>query len=99
MCRRTSGAPFVTWMVVPAAAFRYRTGTPTLLESSSRGKRYFCNACGTPLTCVITSRSEHVDVTVGSLDEPDAYPPVAAVHEDSRLGWLGSTEPTADPAG
>lgn len=92
MCRRTSAAPFVTWLVVPASAFRYVTGTPKRLDSSEKGTRYFCAACGTPIACVIRDHPDQVDVTTGSLDEPDRYPPTVAVHTDTKLGWLGDTE-------
>ena len=97
MCRRTSAAPFVTWMVVPASAFRYVKGEPKVLESSEKGTRYFCPDCGTPLACVITDYPGKIDVTTCSLDDPGAYPPVAAVHEDTKLPWLATTEPEQVP--
>ncbi|MGI9328818.1 MAG: GFA family protein [Pseudomonadales bacterium] len=92
MCRKTSAAPFVTWMVVPTHAFRYSRGQPKLLESSSKGSRYFCEECGTPLACVIKSRPDEIDITTGSLDQPDDFVPSVAVHQDSKLAWLNQTE-------
>ena len=38
-------------------------------------------------------RPDEIDVTTGSLDHPNDYPPTTAVHESSKLGWLGATEP------
>ena len=93
MCRRTSAAPFVTWMVVPKDAFRYTAGTPKILGSSDTGSRFFCADCGTPVVCVNTTHPDVVDVTTGSLDAPGDYPPTIAVHEDSKLCWLAATEP------
>ena len=95
MCQRTSAAPFVTWMVVPKDAFRYATGKPKLLCSSEAGSRFFCADCGTPIACVNTTHPDVVDVTTGSLDAPADYPPTIAVHEDSKLCWLATTEPNS----
>ena len=93
MCRKTSAAPFVTWLVVPVAAFRYTTGEPKELHSSKTGKRYFCAECGSPLVCINSEHPENVDVTTGSLDAPGEFPPTLAVFEDTKLDWLGRTEP------
>jgi hypothetical protein len=88
MCRRTSGAPFVTWLIVPAAQFRYLKGTPKTLKSSSDGTRYFCGSCGTPVVCVNASHPEIVDVTLGSLDRPDQFSPSFEVYKDTRLPFV-----------
>ena len=88
MCRRTSGAPFVTWVVVPPSAFRYVRGAPKWLKSSDRGTREFCGECGTPLVFFESGRADQRDVTVGSLDQPEAFRPSGAVHKDTRLAWL-----------
>ncbi len=95
MCRRTSGAPFVTWLVAPASRFRYTSGEPRILHSSEKGTRYFCERCGTPLVCITADHPDNVDVTTGSLDEPGRYVPTFAVHEDTKLPWLHRTEQAA----
>jgi hypothetical protein len=88
MCRRTSGAPYVTWLVVPADQFQYTLGAPKELKSSTDGTRFFCDSCGTPVACVNTSHPEIVDVTLGSLDEPDRFLPTFEVFEDTRLSFV-----------
>ena len=93
MCRRTSAAPFVTWIVVPKARFQYNQGVPKTLASSKKGTRYFCGHCGTPVACEIRARPQEIDITVGSLDHPSDFPPTVAVHEDTKLAWLSTTEP------
>jgi len=92
MCRKTSGAPFVAWLVVPKEVFQYLSGSPKVLQSSDIGRREFCSDCGTPLTFVSSERPEFIDVTTGSLDAPNDFVPTVAVHEESKLSWLGATE-------
>jgi hypothetical protein len=88
MCRRTSGAPFVSWLVVPKDKFSFTTGTPKQLQSSDRGRRFFCSSCGTPMTCIVDDHPDNVDVTLGSLDEPERFVPRFEIHTDTRLGWV-----------
>ena len=88
MCRRTSAAPYVTWLIAPATDFRYTHGEPRKLQSSDHGTREFCPDCGTPITCVSTRHSERVDVTLGSLDDPTELTPTGDFYEDTRLPWV-----------
>jgi hypothetical protein len=88
MCRRISGAPYVAWVVVPQANFHFRAGTPAELQSSERGKRYFCARCGTHLACVIAAHPDIIDVTIGSLDHPEQFAPRFDIHTDTRLPWV-----------
>lgn len=90
MCRRVHAAPFVTWIVVPLERFRYTSPAPQTLESSADGTRYFCPSCGTHVACVNASHPEIVDVTVGSLDQPERFKPSMEVFADTRLAWIPS---------
>ena len=92
MCRRTSAAPFVTWLVAPTAKFEYTKGQPRTLQSSDKGTRYFCSTCGTPIACEISERSGEIDITTCSLDNPNDFVPTIAVHKDTKLHWLSQTE-------
>ena len=88
MCRRTSGAAYVSWLVVPKDRFKYTGAEPTLLQSSAHGRRYFCAACGTPVVCLVDSHPDNVDITVGSLDAPDAIVPSFEFYTDTKLPWV-----------
>lgn len=88
MCRRSSGAPFVTWATVPRQSFAFTSGAPCALDSSAHARRSFCGACGTALTFQRTDQRGWIDVTVGSLDEPDALMPARHIWTSSQLGWL-----------
>ena len=88
ICRRTTGAPFVTWATFPAAQFAFTAGTPSEIRATPRAVRTFCGSCGTGLTFREYARPNSVDVTVGSLDTPDVVAPDAHIWTASRLGWL-----------
>ena len=88
MCRRTSGAPYVSWLVVPATTFAYTRGEPRTLKSSDDGTRYFRGDCGTPVACINQTHPEVVDITLGSLDDPEAFTPIHTVFEDTRLSYV-----------
>lgn len=88
MCRRTSAAPFVTWIIVPTESFSMSGEAPHVLQSSKNGTRRFCGSCGTPLVFNDSERPHDTDVTVCSLDDPERFPPTKAVHEDTRLSWV-----------
>lgn len=87
MCRHVHGAPFVTWIVVPAEHFEHVGEQPRQLTSSSSGSRYFCPDCGTHVACVNRSHPDIIDVAVGSLDKPESFPPTMEIFGESRLGW------------
>ena len=91
MCRRISGAPYVSWVVVPKSRFRFEGPEPKRLRSSEGGTRLFCSNCGTPLACELDKQPEDIDITIGTLDEPERWPPRYEVHDDTKLAWLGTT--------
>ena len=63
ICRRTSGAPFVTWFSVLRSEFRFVTGEPTRFKSTAEATRSFCPHCGTPLTFEHDDFPDEIDVT------------------------------------
>lgn len=88
ICRRTSGAPFVSWLSVSAANFRFTRGTPQRFRSSERGQRAFCPRCGTPITFQYDALPDEIDLTTCSLDEPEQVPPKDHTQTSSQLSWL-----------
>lgn len=88
ICRRTTGAPFVTWFSVPRAQFTMTCGTPTTFASTAAGTRTFCAHCGTQLTFAHKDFPNDIDVTTCSLDDPEAVPPVDQTYLGSRLTWI-----------
>ena len=88
ICRRTTGAPFVTWATVPVDGFAFTAGTPAELHSTPHARRTLSAACGTALTFQLTAHPRWVDVTVGSLDAPNAVAPAAHIWTSSQVAWL-----------
>ena len=87
-CRRASGAPALAWFSVRRDALRWTRGTPALNPSSPGVERQFCSACGTQLTWRGTNTPDEIDVTMGSLDDPNAVAPADHTYEAQRVPWL-----------
>src|SRR5882757_3478816 len=74
-CRRAAGAHAVAWFTVANASLVFTQGEPAIYRSSPPVQRTFCARCGTPLTYRHDGRAGEVDITIGSLDEPDRVAP------------------------
>src|SRR5436189_6441890 len=68
-CRRSSGAPFVTWASFRRSGFRFTIGQPRELRWAGR-LRSFCPHCGTPLSFMIAPDADELDVRACSCDQP-----------------------------
>lgn len=86
-CRRASGAPVVAWITVDRPQFEILSGTPTIFHSSPHVTRRFCGVCGTALTYETAGSPNTIDITLASLDEPNAFPPTAEVWLEDKLQW------------
>lgn len=88
MCRKASGAPFVTWVVVPVDAVKIVKGAPAVYRSSADSERRFCPNCGAQITFWTSRAATGMDVTTGTLDDPDACRASRHVWASSRLTSL-----------
>ncbi len=88
MCRHAHSAPYVTWIAVPMEKHKYTGEAPATLNSSKIGTRYFCKSCGTHVACISTEHPEVIDIPVGSLDNPERYPPTSEIYSDTKLSWV-----------
>ncbi len=88
MCRRFSGAAFLTHVHFPVEHFEWLGGKPTVYRSSGWGGRGFCPACGSSITMHEDVLTDRVQVTLGSLDRPDDAPPDDHVWFRDRVKWL-----------
>ena len=95
MCQKAVGGPFFAWAAVNETDIAWTRGAPSLFASSSAAERGFCASCGTPLTFRYRRRPEHIDVTIGSLDDPAAVAPRLVMGIESRLDWCAALLPGA----
>ena len=91
-CRRASGAAFVTWAGFDADKFTILQGQPVSYASSAGVIRTFCGACGTPLTYRRGDSPASIDITLGSMDDPQALKPADHTWTESRLSWIALTD-------
>jgi len=88
-CRKSSGAPMVSWAAFPEDAFTVTKGDITTFNSSGKTIRGFCAKCGTG----ISYRNEDflpgiVDIQSVTLDDPDSLAPTAHIQTAERLAWM-----------
>jgi len=88
ICRRTTGAPFVSWFSVQPQEFRFTKGAPTYFRSTVNGRRSFCPSCGTQLTFEDSDEPTMIDITICSLDDPELLSPEDNIYIDSQLNWI-----------
>ena len=86
-CRRIAGTPTVAWFSVPVASLRFTAGEPVRFNSSPGVMRGFCGRCGTHLTFQQADLPDEIDVTIGSLDEPDQVTPRDHTRTRNKLAW------------
>jgi hypothetical protein len=88
LCRRSSGAPFLTWVAFPAEAFAFTRGAPAVHKATPKAERAFCAACGTHLTFRHAESPRMIDVTVGSLNDPNVIRPDDHIWTSAQVTWL-----------
>jgi len=93
MCRRSNGAPFVTWFAVPIERFRLLEASSLVRHrSSEHGSRSFCGRCGSPLFCENAHHPDRIDVTLASMEGPIDRAPQAHTYYDCRAAWIEGLE-------
>ena len=87
-CRRASGAPLVTWAGFDSDKFNFTQGQPVSYASSQNVVRTFCGRCGTALTYRRLDLPDSVDLTLGSMDDPEQLNPQDHTWTESKLSWI-----------
>ena len=88
ICRRASGAAFVSWATFKTADFVFTKGKPARFDSSAIAFRHFCPNCGTQLTFQFLKSPQFTDVTLASLDDPGAITPVDHIWTKRQIPWI-----------
>ena len=94
VCRRISGAPLLAWAILASRQHSWTRGEPTRFRSSQRVIRQFCHTCGSPISFQFddTISDRIFGVTVGSLDQPGAFPPTRHNWTSRKLPWITCTD-------
>ncbi|OJU99966.1 MAG: aldehyde-activating protein [Shinella sp. 65-6] len=87
MCQKAAGNYFLPLANAPRERFAITRGEPGWFRSSQIVRRGFCRDCGTPLFYDALA-ADHVNVTLGSLDDPDDVRPIAQAGVESRVVWF-----------
>ncbi len=87
-CRRTSAALLVAWVEMNIGDLIIDSGALGSIESRPGVTRRFCPACGTPITYQNTATPESIDVSAGSLGDPEAVTPSDHLWCDRAPSWL-----------
>ena len=86
-CRRSAGAPHVTWGSVPREDLVITKGEPRKIAYANR-IRCFAACCGTHLFFEDAKDSEAIDVTIASLDDPAPFAPQKVIWLEDKLPWV-----------
>jgi hypothetical protein len=86
MCRRAHAAPSVAWAMYKQEQLHI-TGEVKHYASSAEAERCFCPQCGTQIAFTASFLPGLIDITVGSLDDPESLPPSLHYWGDRRLSW------------
>ena len=87
-CRLAAGAQAVAWITVNSSQFTVTAGKPKRYRTDTGAYRTFCGDCGTSLTYENDSRPGEIDITTGSLDDPENFAPTKDVFADEKLSWV-----------
>ena len=88
LCRKSSGAPFVSWASFRAQGFSFVQGWPVRFDSSPVAFRQFCGHCGTQLAFQFHATPDSIDVTLASMDDPGAIEPADHIWTKRRIAWI-----------
>jgi hypothetical protein len=95
MCQKAVGNLFAALVAVPRAALTWTRGTPARFRSSEHIDRGFCAACGTPLFYDELTGAR-INLTIGSLDDPGAFKPLAQFGTEARVPWFAELADVPD---
>jgi hypothetical protein len=93
-CRKAAGAQAVAWITVRRGSFAFEKRKPARYLTETGASRTFCANCGTSLTYENKKRPGEIDITTGSLDQPEDFPPNRDVSPEEKLSWVNLLKPT-----
>ena len=86
-CRRASGGTNVAWAVFEKSKFKWLAEEPIAYSSSPDIEWLHCGKCGSLVGYTRSSRPDHMDITTGTLDQPERHPPAVEIWLEHKIGW------------
>lgn len=87
MCRRANVAPAVAWAMFEESQVAFTRSHPRFYASSEEARRGFCETCGTQISFSAAYLPGLIDLTIGSLDQPDSVAPQFHYWHSKHLEW------------
>ena len=87
-CRKAVGAQSVAWILLKKIHFRMDKGDLSRYRTDTGAWRGFCPHCGTSISYESDRRADEIDITTGSLDEPDDFPPQWDAYAEEKISWV-----------
>ncbi|ANY20882.1 Glutathione-dependent formaldehyde-activating enzyme [Tsuneonella dongtanensis] len=91
MCQRATGGVAAAFVQARCDEVEWE-GEPDFYASSPIAERPFCAHCGTPIGFRFTGSGDHMDLTIGSFDDPSDFVPSShAGAESLHEAWLDTS--------
>jgi hypothetical protein len=87
MCRRAHAAPAVAWAMFQESQVTFTGKSPKQFKSSEEARRSFCATCGTQISFTASFLPGLIDISLGSLDDPESIAPALHYWHSKRLSW------------
>lgn len=87
-CRKAIGAQAVAWILLKKELFSLIQGELLRYSTETNAWRSFCPKCGSSIAYESPKRLDEIDITTGSLDNPDAFPPEWDAFDDEKITWV-----------
>ena len=91
MCQKAAGNYFMPLANAQKHEFHATRGEIAWFASCDPVRRGFCRDCGTPLI-IDTLSSAHLNIMLGSLDDPAAIEPAGQYGLESKMPWFGKLD-------
>jgi hypothetical protein len=93
MCRKHHGTAFATFVAAPLESFSWKSGEDNITEyaSSEKGKRPFCNTCGS-VTPTLSPEMQLAIVPAGNLEGDLGTKPQIHMFVGSKAPWYTITD-------
>ncbi len=87
-CRKAIGAQAVAWILLKKDRFRLTEGELYRYQTMTRAWRSFCPECGSSISYESPKRPDEIDITTGTLDNPEKFPPEWDAFDDEKISWV-----------